>query len=93
MKEANGTDSTEVELNEDWSGVRVTSTVTFSVSAGSCRALISGEDGTSITLDASAGSPSEVYGDLVTDVFGEVTLETECQNAQNLDLTINFTSR
>jgi len=93
MQEANGTNSTEVELNEDWSGVRVTTTVVFSVTSGSCRAVLTGEDGTTLTLDASAGSPSEVSSDLVTDVFGEVTLQTECQNAQDLDLTINFFSR
>lgn len=90
MNEANGTDSTSVEINEDWSRVRVTSTVSLSVDSGSCLAYLTGEDGTSISLDASAGSPGEVYGDLVTDVFGEVDLQTDCQNAQNLDLTIFF---
>ena len=90
MNEANGTDSTSVEINEDWSQIRVTSTVTLSVASGSCLVYLTGEDGTSISLDASAGSPGEVYGDLVTDVFGEVSLQTDCQDAQNLDLTIFF---
>ncbi len=90
MKESNETNSTKVEFNEDWSGVRVTSTVVFGVSSGSCRAVLSGENGSTITLDATAGNPGEASGDLVTDVFGEVSLETECQNAQELDLTISF---
>ena len=90
MKEANGTDSTSVEISEDWSRVRVSTTVTFGVETGSCLAYLSGEDGTSISLDASAGSPKEVYGSLVTDAFGEVDLQTDCQNAQNVDLTIYF---
>lgn len=88
--EANGIDSTSVEINEDWSQVRVTSTVTLSVGSGSCLVHLTGENGTSISLDASAGSPGEVYGDLVTDIFGEVDLQTDCQNAKNLDLTIFF---
>lgn len=88
--EANGIDSTSVEINEDWSRVRVTSTVTLSVDSGSCLVHLTGENGTSISLDASAGSPGEVYGDLVTDIFGEVDLQTDCQNAKNLDLTIFF---
>jgi hypothetical protein len=90
MNEANGVDSTSVELNEDWSGVRVTATITLSVESGSCTAYLTGGEGTSIRLDASAGSPGEVYGNLVTDVFGEVDLETDCQNAQDLDLNIFF---
>jgi len=89
--EANGMDSASVEINEDWSRVRVTSAVTLSVDSGSCLVNLTGEDGTSISLDVTAGSPGEVYGDLVTDVFGEVDLQTDCQNAQNLDLTIFFT--
>jgi len=90
MNEANGTDSTSAEISEDWSRVRVTATVTLSVDTGSCLAYVTGEDGTSINLNASAGSPGEVYGNLVTDSFGEVDLQTDCQNAQNLDLTIYF---
>jgi hypothetical protein len=88
--EANGTDSTSVEIHEDWSRVRVTATVVLSVESGSCLIYLTGEDGTSISLDASAGSPGEVYGNLVTDSFGEVDLQTDCQNAQKLDLTIYF---
>jgi len=91
--ETNGTDSTEVELNEELENTRVIATVTLSVEAGSCRAILTGEDGTSLTLDAAAGSPAEVSGELVTDIFGEVTLQTEAQNAQNVDLTISFSVR
>ena len=90
MNEADGVDSTSMEINEDWSRVRVTSTVTLSVASGNCLANLIGEDGTSISLDASVGRPGEVYGDLVTDVFGEVSLQTDCQNARDLDLTIFF---
>jgi hypothetical protein len=90
MNEADGVDSTSVEINEDWSRVRVTTTVTLSVDSGTCLIYLTGEDGSSINLDATAGSPGEIYGDLVTDVFGEVDLQTDCQNAQNLDLTIYF---
>jgi hypothetical protein len=89
--EADGTDSTSVELNEDWMRDRVSATATLSVEAGSCRGTLVGEDGTSIVLDASAGSPAQVSGDLVTDGFGEVDFETSCKGAQNLDLLINFT--
>ena len=90
MKEANGVDSTSVELNEDWSWDRVTATVTLRVSAGSCGATLTGNENTAINLQASAGSPAEMNGSLVTDGFGEVDLETNCQNAQDLDLTISF---
>ena len=89
--EADGTDSTSVELNEDWMRDRVSATATLSVEAGSCRGTLVGEEGTSIVLDASAGSPAQVSGDLVTDGFGEVDFETNCQGVQNLDLLINFT--
>lgn len=89
-KEADGTDSTSVELNEDFLRDRVAATVTLSVEAGSCRATLVGEEGTTITLDAAAGSSAQASGDLVTDAFGEVELQTDCQGAQNLDLLINF---
>jgi len=91
--EADGTDSTSVELNEDWMRDRVSVTAALSVEAGSCRGTLVGEEGTSIVLDASAGSPAQASGDLVTDGFGEVEFETNCQGAQNLDLLINFTLR
>jgi len=90
MKEANGADSTSVEINEDWSRTGVSATITLFVEAGSCQATIVGGDGASTSLSASAGSPAEVYANLVTDGFGEVDLKTDCQNAQNLDLAINF---
>ncbi len=88
--EADGTDSTSVELNEDWMRDRVSVTAILSLEAGSCRGTLVGEDGTAIVLDASAGSPAQVSGDLVTDAFGEVDFETNCQGAKNLDLLINF---
>jgi hypothetical protein len=88
--EAEGTDSTSVELNEDWMRDRVFATATLSLEAGSCQATLVGAEGTAITLDASAGSPAQASGDLVTDGFGEVDLQTDCQGATNLDLLINF---
>lgn len=89
-KEADGVTSTEVEIDEDWTRQRISAAVTFSLEAGSCQATLSGNDNTVIMLDASPGSPGQAYGDLVTDAFGEVTLETNCQGGTNLDLTIAF---
>ncbi len=77
IKEANGVYTNSVEINEDWSQERFSATVTLSVSAGSCRAILSGNENTSIILDVGEGSPTEAYGDLVTDSFGEVSLETD----------------
>jgi hypothetical protein len=91
MKEANGVYTNSIEINEDWSYDRFSATFTFSVGSGSCRATLSGDENTSIVLEAAEGSPSEVYGELVTDGFGEIDLETDCQDAQDLGLTINFT--
>lgn len=88
--EADGTDSTSVELNEDWMRDRVFTTATLSVESGSCRGTLVGEDGTSIVLDTKAGSPAKVSGDLVTDGFGEVEFQTNCQGATNLELLIQF---
>jgi hypothetical protein len=48
------------------------------------------QDGTTISLSASAGSPAEVYGDLVTDGVGEVILETKAQGAKNVDIIVRF---
>lgn len=93
LKEADGIYTNSVEINEDWSQVRISATLTLSVSAGSCRATLSGNENTSIILDAVVGSPSEAYGDLVTDSFGELDLETDCQDAQDLDLSIDFTRK
>ena len=89
--EADGSDSTSVELNEDWMRERVGVTATLTVEAGSCQADLIGEDGTVLSLDVSAGNPAQASGDLVTDSFGEVEFETACQGAQNLELLINFT--
>ncbi|HDD55912.1 MAG TPA: hypothetical protein ENG59_06710 [Chloroflexi bacterium] len=91
--EADGTDSTSVELNEDWMRDRVFVTATLSLEAGTCQATLFGEEGTALVLDAAAGSPAQASGDLVTDGFGEVDLETNCQGAANLELLINFTLR
>jgi hypothetical protein len=90
LKEASDENSTSVEINEDWTRQRVTADVTFSLEAGSCRASILGEDSTAIVLDASPGIPAQASGQLVTNAFGNVTLETNCQGGQNLDLTIAF---
>jgi hypothetical protein len=90
MKEANGTDSTSVEINEDWARVRVGATVILNVETGSCQAVVTDADGASISLSASPGSQGEAYANLMTDGFGEITLETDCQGAQNLDLMIIF---
>ena len=90
-KEADGTDSTSVELNEDWTRERVGVTATLTLEAGSCQADLVGEDGTVLTLNASAGNPARASGDLVTDGFGEVEFETNCQGVQNLELLITFT--
>ncbi|MCJ7715370.1 MAG: hypothetical protein MUO54_02465 [Anaerolineales bacterium] len=91
MNEADGTDTTSVELNEDFFHERVAVTATLSVESGSCLATLTGDDGTVISLNAAAGSPVEVYGDLVTDGFGEVNLVTDAQGATNVDLFLQFT--
>ena len=91
MKEADGVNNNSVEINEDWSRDRIVATVTLSVSEGSCQATLSGEENTRIVMDVTAGSPAETSGDLVTDGFGEVDLETNCQAAKELDLFIDFT--
>ena len=93
MKEADGVNNNSVEINEDWSQVRISATVTLSVSAGNCQATFSGDENTSIILDVVEGSSTEAYGDLVTDSFGEISLETDCQDAQGLDLSIDFTRK
>ena len=91
LKEADGVDSTSVEINEDWSYQRVAAEVTFSLESGSCQAAIRGEEHTAILLEAASGRPGQSSGQLVTNTFGDVTLETDCQGGQNLDLTIAFT--
>lgn len=93
LKEGNGVYTNSIEINEDWSYARFDATVSLSVNAGSCRATLSGGENTSIILEAAAGNPSETYGELVTDGFGEVDLETNCQNAEEMVLTIDFTRK
>jgi hypothetical protein len=90
MNEASGVNNNSMEINEDWSYTRVDATVTLSVSEGSCQATVSGSENTSITLSAAAGSPGAMTGPLVTDGFGEVDLETNCQDAKELDIQIDF---
>ncbi len=92
-KTGEGIETTSVELNDDWMRDRVFATVTFTVEAGSCQATLIGEEGTRIEVNASVGSTGQASGDLVTDGFGEVTLDTNCQNAQELDVLISFTLR
>jgi hypothetical protein len=91
MNEASGVNTNSLEINDDWSYTRVDTTITFSVSEGSCLATITGDENTSVTVSAAAGSPGVGYGPLVTDGFGEVDLETNCQDAKELDLLIDFT--
>ena len=91
QNEADGTDSTSVELNDDWMRERVAVTATLTVEAGSCQADLVGADGTGLVLDASAGNPAQATGNLTTDGFGEVEFTSSCQGAQNLVLLINFT--
>lgn len=93
LKEANGVYTNSLEINEDWSYDRFSATITLSVSTGSCRATLSGEENTSIILEAAEDSPAETYGELVTDGFGEIDLETDCQDAEGLELTLNFTKK
>jgi len=91
LKEGDGVNNNSLEINEDWSYVQFSATINLSVSAGSCRATLSGGENTSIVLEASAGSPAETYGTLVTDGFGEIDLETDCQNAEEMLLVVDFT--
>ena len=90
MNEADGTDSTNVEINEDYNHSKVAITASLLVESGNCQATLIGRDGTTISLSASPENPAEVYGDLVTDAFGEIVLETVCQNAKNVDLIIIY---
>ena len=93
LKEGNDVYTNSLEINEDWSRVRINASVTASVAEGSCRATLTGEENTSITLDVAAGSPAEASGYLVTDGFGEIELEADCQEAKELDVLINFTQQ
>jgi len=90
MNEADGTDSTSLEINEDYTHSRVAITASLLLESGNCQATLVGEDGTIISLSASPENPAEGFGDLVTDAFGEIELETICQNANNVDLTISY---
>jgi hypothetical protein len=55
--------------------------------------ILSGEENTALIMDVSAGSPAEVYGELVTDGFGGLDLNTDCQGAKDLEVTIDFTRK
>jgi len=93
LREGDGVYNNSIEINEDWSYVRLSATVSLSVSAGSCRATLSGGENTQLVLEASAGSPDNTSGELVTDGFGEVDLETNCQDAEEMSLIIDFTRK
>ena len=88
-----GQETTSVEINEDWSWQRVTTTVSATTEAGSCRIALIGDENTAVVLDAAAGSPGQSYGDLVTDGFGDITLQTECAGVENLEVMIAFTRK
>lgn len=91
MKEANGVYTNSLEIDEDWIHARINASVSFSVSEGSCQATLSGGENSSITVSATADNPGEASGTLVTDAFGDVDLETDCQEAKELDLLVEFT--
>jgi hypothetical protein len=93
MQEANGTDTTSVEINEDWIRASISTRLVLNMDSGSCRVYLTGENNTAISLETSAGSPVETYGELITDGFGEVSMQTDCQNAQNLVVSIYFTKQ
>ena len=93
LSSGDGQDTTSVEINEDWSYQLVTTTVSATTEAGSCRVALIGGENTAIVLDAAAGSPGQSYGDLVTDGFGEVSMQSECSGAENLEVTIAFTRK
>jgi hypothetical protein len=91
--EADGTDRTNVEINEDYIRETVFVSANLSVESGTCGTRLVGEDGTSLSLTASAGNPGTTSGELVTDGFGEITLETESQQASKINLEIKFERR
>jgi hypothetical protein len=93
LASADGQDTHSVEINEDWSWQRVSTTVSATAEEGSCRVALTGGENTAIVLDAAAGSPGQSYGDLVTDGFGEVSLQSECSGAKNLEVTIAFSRK
>jgi len=92
-KAADGLDTTSVEINEDWSYARIGATATLSVESGSCQGVLVGEEGTRMELNASAGSAGSAIGDLVTDGFGEVDLDLNCQGASNVEVFVTFTRK
>lgn len=91
MKEANGANQTKIEINEDYFRESVQIQAAFSVESGTCQAVLTGEEGSRVSLEASGGSPGQTQGQLITDGFGEIDLETNCQAGINLDLVIDFT--
>jgi len=93
MNSANGLNTNSLEINDDWSYTEVNATVTFSVSEGSCQATLTGNENTSIIVNATAGNPGQTAGILVTDGFGEVDMDTNCQDAKELDLLVEFTRK
>jgi hypothetical protein len=91
LKTSEGTNYNSVEINEDWSWDRIDAKVILSVNEGSCQVTLSGEENTALVMNVSAGNPVETYGELVTDGFGELDLNTDCQGAKDLELQIDFT--
>ncbi len=91
MNDADGENRTQLEINEDYIRESVAVTASLSVAAGSCQATLTGEDGSRLTLTAAEGNPGQANGELVTDAFGEITLETVGQNAENMELILEFT--
>lgn len=90
MKNADGANRTNIEINEDYFRESIQIQAAFSLESGSCQATLSGEDGSRISLVASGGNPGQTQGELITDGFGEVDLETNCQDGVNLDLVLEF---
>jgi hypothetical protein len=91
IKDADGSNQTKIEINEDYVRESVQIEAAFSLESGSCQATLSGEDGSRISLVASGGNPGTIQGQLITNGFGEIDLETNCQNGVNMDLVIEFT--
>ena len=93
LKTSEGTNYNSVEINEDWGWDRIDAKVMLTVNEGSCQVTLSGEENTALAMEVSAGSPVEVYGELVADSFGELDLNTDCQGAKDLEVTIDFTRK
>ena len=61
--------------------------------AGTTRSIVEvkdGRKGLKVKYESGGVSPGDAYVTLITDGFGEVSLETNCQGAQNLEFLISF---